>query len=102
MKLKRWKTIWVKNLKERPKDGTDYIGAWEGIKGTASGCSNLDCENEDKNPTLVGGHVIKVDSDDKSWYITPLCHKCNSSENETPMIVYENRLIPYEVIKDIK
>ena len=37
MKLKRWKTIWVKNLKERPKDGTDYIGAWEGIKGTASG-----------------------------------------------------------------
>lgn len=39
----------------------------------ASGCSNND---------LVGAHVQKVNSSDKSWYITPLCKACNQRTDE--------------------
>lgn len=52
---------------------------WEKQTGTkkytcgASGCSNSD---------LVGAHVQKVNSSDKSWYITPLCKACNQRTDE--------------------
>ena len=39
----------------------------------ASGCSNSD---------LVGAHVQKANSSDKSWYITPLCKACNQRTDE--------------------
>ena len=94
--------VLVKNIDHGTDDNTDYVGAWEGIKGSALGCSNLDCSNEDDNPALVGGHVKKVDTDDNSWYITPLCHKCNAATNKDTMRVYEDRLVAYNVIKDIR
>lgn len=94
--------VLVKNINHGTDEDTDYIGAWEGIKGIALGCSNLDCPNEEDNPALVGGHVKKVYSDDNSWYITPLCHKCNASNNNNPMRVYEDRLAAYNVIKDLR
>ena len=41
--------------------------------GYSSGCSNSD---------LVGAHVQKANSSDKSWYITPLCKACNQRTDE--------------------
>lgn len=94
--------VWVKNLHHGTDENTDYIDQWISIKGPFTDCSNLDCQNDDDNPKLVGAHVIKVDSDDKKWYICPLCHKCNSDDNNDPMRVYEDRLVEYNIIKDIK
>ncbi len=30
---------------------------------------------------LVGGHVCKTESNDKKWYITPICKDCNNKRN---------------------
>lgn len=54
-----------------------------------------------KNPALVGAHVIKSEGDDKSWYICPLCSKCNSDDNHDDMTVNEIDLAPYNEIKDL-
>ena len=40
----------------------------------------------------VGGHVIKVDSNDKDKYIIPICSKHNAKSNDDP----------YEVEKSVK
>ena len=34
------------------------------------------------NSDLVGAHVQKANSSDKSWYITPLCKACNQRTDE--------------------
>ena len=34
------------------------------------------------NSNLVGAHVQKVNSNDKNWYITPLCKSCNQRTDE--------------------
>lgn len=36
-------------------------------------CANNEC----KKVGVLGGHVIKVDSDDAAHYIVPLCDGCN-------------------------
>ena len=41
----------------------------------------------------VGGHVIKVDSEDKTRYIVPLCNTCNNSANNDEFDVDENDLV---------
>ncbi len=62
-----------------PSGYESWLDYWEkktGIKKSicgASGCSNT---------VLVGAHVQKVNSADKSWYITPLCTKCNQRTDE--------------------
>lgn len=95
-------TVKVKNLNHGTDENTDYIHQWETYMGhKATDCANLDCQNENKNPSLVGGHVIKSDGDDKSWYICPLCAKCNSDDNRDDMTIYEMDLAPYEDIKNL-
>ena len=41
----------------------------------------------------VGAHVQKVDGLDKSWYIVPLCCKCNSKSSLEEFTVFET-LVP--------
>ena len=41
---------------------------------------------------LVGAHVQKVNSNDKKWYIVPLCKSCNQ-KNE-PFNVDDDMLVP--------
>lgn len=45
-----------------------------------------------ERPAEVGGHVIKVNSFDNSWYITPLCKACNHPSNKDSFFVYEEDL----------
>lgn len=62
-----------------PDGYSSWLDYWEKQTGTkkftcgASGCSNSD---------LVGAHVQKANSSDKSWYITPLCKACNQRTDE--------------------
>lgn len=35
------------------------------------------CNNARKGSDFEGCHVIKVNSNDKKWYIVPMCHACN-------------------------
>lgn len=58
-------------------------------------------ENHDAYNALEGGHVKKVGCDDDSWYITPLCHICNSATNDDEMTVHKDDLAPYNEIKDL-
>lgn len=99
-RLKR--TIKVKNLNHGTDANSNYIRQWEMYKGhKATQCANRGCQNENKNPALVGAHVIKSEGDDKSWYICPLCSKCNSDDNHDDMTVNEIDLAPYNEIKDL-
>ena len=99
-RLKR--TVYVKNLNHGTDENTNYIRQWETYKGhKATRCANYDCRNENKNPALVGAHVIKSEGEDKSWYICPLCSKCNSDDNHDDMMVNEIDLAPYNEIKDL-
>jgi hypothetical protein len=45
-----------------------------------------------KQHAEVGAHVKKVSDDDGKWYITPLCNKCNKSEDN--FMVNPSDLIP--------
>lgn len=92
----------VKNIHHGTDEGSKYIRQWEEYKGRkAKGCANIRCANHNAYEALEGAHVKKVGSDDGSWYITPLCHSCNSSTNDDDMTVYEDDLAPYEKIKDL-
>ena len=42
----------------------------------------------------MGAHVKKV-GNDNHWYIVPLCHVCNSDDNDDEMRVMEIDLVPY-------
>lgn len=98
----RRKKVKVKNLHHGTDESSKYIRQWEAATGRkATRCCNLLCENEEDNPKLVGAHVIKCGNDvDKNWYIVPLCHKCNSDDNDEEMEVYESNLVLYQEIKN--
>lgn len=51
-------------------------------------CSNFACDNQAE----VGGHVKLVDSNDRRWFITPLCKKCNAKSDS--YYVDESKLEP--------
>lgn len=73
----------VKNLhgtSGRVPDGySSWLAFWEANAGQkASECHRFYCNNKD----LLGAHVIKADSSDKSWYIIPLCQSCNKRTDE--------------------
>ena len=56
-----WRDHWTKH--------TGFTPAW------CRGCrAKLPAED------LVGGHVVKVNSSDRRWYIVPLCSACNNSD----------------------
>lgn len=92
----------IKNIHHGTDDGTKYIRQWEEYKGRkAKGCANIGCENHSAYDALEGGHVKKVGCGDDSWYITPLCHSCNSATNDDDMTVHEDDLALYNEIKDL-
>jgi hypothetical protein len=56
-----------------------WLQHWRNFSGQIiSYCSVEYCINRD----LVGAHVQRADSTDKSWYIVPLCQKHNQSTGE--------------------
>jgi len=60
-----------------PAGYDSWLDYWEKQTGEkAYYCSALDCNNTD----LVGAHVQKANSDDRSYYIVPLCNACNQRE----------------------
>lgn len=68
----------VKNYKgssrwKAPKGYESWLDYWCCQKGLTVDCFALDC----KGNAEVGGHVVKVNSQDKGVYIVPLCDKCN-------------------------
>lgn len=70
----------VKNLndiggRKVPKGYDSWLDWWMDQKGKTAtpDCANQDCSRK----ATLGGHVKKVNSDDNSWYMVPLCHGCN-------------------------
>lgn len=63
----------------KPTRHSSWLAYWEEKAGykalfcTASGCIKTN---------LVGAHVQKVNSSDKSWYIVPLCTGCNQRTDD--------------------
>lgn len=56
-----------------------WLDYWEKQTGKkAYYCGTSGCFRTD----LVGAHVMKVNSLDKHYYITPLCSKCNQRHDE--------------------
>ena len=84
--------IKVKNVKgssrwAAPDGYTSWLDYWSKHKGKALFCGAKDCLGSAE----VGGHVVKVDSDDKSIYIVPLCKSCNPRTDE--YYVLESKLL---------
>lgn len=95
------KIVLIKNLHHGTDENSSYLKQWEEEKGVkAERCANLDCENTEPNPALVGAHVIKGDKKDGRWYICPLCHKCNSDNNNDLMRASELDLILYRELSE--
>lgn len=40
-----------------------------------------------------GAHVIKAGGSDRSWYIVPMCHACNSNQKKEPFFVNKALLV---------
>ena len=40
------------------------------------------CHSHVVKDELVGGHVMKVNSADKDYYIVPICRKCNGKKDK--------------------
>lgn len=83
--------IKVKNLHGTSDNKSEiWKSWWELNKGRKfSICSNIACSKKAE----VGGHVIKADSSDRSWYIVPLCKECNHTSNNEIMEVRLDDLV---------
>jgi len=85
----------VKNLRGTddsplPKGSHSWKEYWEKEANKKfSVCSCKDC----KNPATDGAHVKKVKGTDHRWFIVPLCHKCNTGNNDTFCVLKED-LVP--------
>ena len=71
----------VKNLNGTsgmlPQKGSSWLEFWEMKTGLrANHCHYVGCGTTDRH-NLVGAHVKKVGVNDDSWYIVPLCNRCN-------------------------
>lgn len=65
----------VHNLRENNRPG-NWLEYWKkATKKKIAFCASKDCDS--LKIATDGAHVQLDDSDDKSWYIVPLCHKCN-------------------------
>lgn len=93
----------VKNVHHGTDEDSKYLKSWEKITNRkAKYCANYSCKNRNASPKLVGAHVKKVWVKDNSWYIIPLCHMCNSDENNDMMLVREKDLVPYHDVAEIE
>lgn len=83
----------VKNLNgtsdnKVPNSYSSWLDFWEKKTGKKAGeCGHCTSKAE------VGAHVQKADGNDKSWYIVPLCQKCNKKVSSEEFTVYEE-LVP--------
>ena len=67
----------VHNLRENSRPG-DWLNYWEDATGLDAGnCHRVFCLNGTNTPATDGAHVQLDGSEDKRWWIVPLCHKCN-------------------------
>jgi hypothetical protein len=86
--------IKVKNINgtadRGPSDGSaSWQEWWEKKKRRRfNKCSNVNCGFNAE----VGAHVIKVVSNDKKWYIVPLCKACNAKRDNDAFYVNESDL----------
>lgn len=68
----------VHNLREGSRNG-NWLAYWENATGMkANWCHKLGC----LQLATDGAHVQLDDSNDKRWYVVPLCHKCNCQFGE--------------------
>lgn len=68
----------VHNLKEGSRNG-NWLAYWENATEIeANRCHKLGCTQH----ATDGAHVQLDDSNDKRWYVVPLCHKCNCQFGE--------------------
>lgn len=68
----------VHNLRESGRNG-NWLAYWENATGIeANRCHKLGCTQH----ATDGAHVQLDDSNDKRWYVVPLCHKCNCQFGE--------------------
>lgn len=71
-----------------PYGYSSWLDYWEKKTGKKAGeCGH--CYEK----AYVGAHVQKANSSDKSWYIVPLCYKCNQKPSTEEFTVYED-LVP--------
>ena len=72
-----------------PKGYNSWLDYWEKQTGRkALKCGASDCVSY---LDLVGAHVQKANSTDKSYYITPLCRRCN---NRIGVFLVTTQLVP--------
>ena len=76
----------VRNFDRKEPDGPDcgcdnWYEHW--LLNSESGNGTINCVGSDclKNAD-VGGHVKKVGKNDENVYIIPICHSCNSKQEE--------------------
>jgi hypothetical protein len=56
-----------------------WLQHWKNFSGQiVTFCSEKNCTNKD----IVGAHVQKANSTNKSWYIIPLCQSHNKSTSD--------------------
>ena len=73
----------VKNIHSGNRPAPDGYKSWldfwmqeKGVSATPN-CANKACGTK----AAHGGHVKKVNSSDNSWYIVPLCVRCNEKKD---------------------
>lgn len=82
-----------KYAKSYPKEYKSWLDYWDDKCWYQRPylCANENCIND----VEVGAHVIKESSEnDRSWYIIPLCKKCNHPSNKDYFKVDEDYLVP--------
>lgn len=85
--------MYVKNVSgssrfPAPKGYSSWLEYWKTNSGqSVYFCAADNCYGTD----LVGAHVQKAYSSDKSWYIVPLCKSCN---NRTDTFNVSYTLVP--------
>ncbi len=94
-------TYKVHNLREGSRPAPAGYDSWIDYWRKKSGKAGLVCYATNcSEPAVDGAHVQIKDSDDSSWYITPLCHKCNCQFGKDFQVV--GPLVPVDSSKPIK
>ena len=90
------------NISPNEKNLNFCINSINGRYPESGYCSNLECENEEENPEVVGAHVRQEGESEtgREAWIVPLCKKCNSSENKKSMeLIWGTRLVHVKMAK---
>lgn len=66
-----------------PSGYSSWLEYWEKQTGKKESiCGAVGCSNTD----FVGAHVLKANSTDGHYYITPLCRSCNQRTDEFDVV----------------